>query len=363
MRVALVHPYSWPQVRRGGERYLADLARWLVEAGHEVDVLTGGSGGVREQDGARVVPVPLRVPHRLARHGVTALDTFGASVLPVLARERYDVVHSLVPSGGLAAVATLRPSVYTVLGHPSPANPPVRAWSRRLFSTAVRAVRVPVALSRSAADGVEGLTGRRPLELPPGVRTADFAPRLEPRTGPPRLLFPAFAGDPRKRLVGLLRAMPAVLAALPDARLVLGGGGDPSPAFDALEPGLRREVEPVVEDLGEGALGDLPDRYRAATVSVLPSLDEAFGLVLVESLACGTPVVCSRSGGMPEIVTSDVGRVAPPDDPAALAAAVVAAVALAAEPEVPARCSRHARAWDWAAVGPRHELTYARAGA
>ena len=366
MRVAIVHPYSWPAVRRGAERYVHDLATWLTGAGHEVDVLTGRAEGVVEGEGdaGRVVTLPLIAPARLAPHGVSALDTFGISVLPALRRDRYDVVHAMVPSGGLAAAMTLTPSVYTALGHPSPANPPARRWSRALFAAAVRSVRVPAALSESAAAGVEGLTGRRPQVLPPGVHTDRFPPALQPRTGPPRLLFNAFAGDPRKRLKVLLQAMPRVLEELPDARVQLGGGGDPQAELDALEPGVRRVVSDVLDDLGVGTLDDVPDRYRGATVSVLPSVDEAFGLVLVESLACGTPVVCSRSGGMPEIVTdAGVGRVVAPDDPAALARGVVEAVALAAMEETPPRCRTAALPWDWAEVGPQHELTYLRARA
>ena len=361
MRIALLHPYSWPVVRRGGERYLHDLARWLRGRGHDVDVVTGSADGQESEPG--VVRLPLWQPERLAPQGVTPLDTFGLTVLPHLLRHRYDVVHALVPSGGLAAAAVLQPSVYTVLGHPSPANPPARAWSRRLLTSAVRAVRVPAALSASAADGVESLTGRRPVVLPPGVWTREFAPRDAPPAGPTTLLFNGFAGDPRKRLDVLLAAMPAVLEALPDTRLQLGGGGDPGAALDRLDPGLRRVVEAVLDDLGAGELADVPERYRQATVSVLPSVDEAFGLVLVESLACGTPVVCSRSGGMPEIVSDAVGRVAPPDDPRALAAAVVSAVALARAPGSASRCAEHAKAWDWDLVGPVHELAYARARA
>jgi phosphatidylinositol alpha-mannosyltransferase len=366
VRIALLHPFSWPTVRRGGERYLHDLGRWLSERGHDVDIVTGAvDAAPAEHDlgGPRLVRLPLWSPARLAPYGVTPLDTFGATASRHLARERYDVVHALVPSGGLAAVAALQPSVYTVLGHPSPANPPARAWSRALLTRAVKAVRVPAALSRSAADGVEGLTGRRPLVLPPGVRTVDFAAKPAAPAGPPRLLFNGFAGDPRKRLDVLLRALPAVLEVLPDARLALGGGGDAGPALDRLDAGVRRAVVAVLDDLGPGALGDVPTRYRQATVSVLPSVEEAFGLVLVESLACGTPVVCSRSGGMPEIVTDAVGCTAPPDDPARLAAAIVGAVALAADPATPARCAEHARQWDWDRIGPLHELAYARARA
>jgi phosphatidylinositol alpha-mannosyltransferase len=340
VRIALVHPYSWPEVRRGGERYLHDLERWLTDRGHDVDLVTGA------------------VP-RLGRFGATPLDTFGLDALPRLARQRYDVVHALVPSGGLAAAALLQPSVYSVLGHPSLVNPPSPHWRRRLMTRAVRTVRVATVLSRSAADGLEGLTGRRPLVVPPGVRTADFAPKEGPVTGPPRLLFNAFAGDPRKRLGVLLAALPAVLEQHPGTRLALGGGGDLQPVLDALEPGVRRAVEPVLDDLGTGDLADVPARYREATVSVLPSVDEAFGLVLAESLACGTPVVCTGSGGPAEIVTDPlVGCVAEPDDARSLAQQVISALALAADPATVERCAAHARRWDWDVVGPLHESAY-----
>jgi phosphatidylinositol alpha-mannosyltransferase len=362
VRIALLHPYSWPTVRRGGERYLHDLGRWLHERGHQVDIVTGRNDADQAiSDGPRLVQLPLLEATRLARHGVSPLDTFGASALPHLLRHRYDVVHALVPSAGLAASAAGLPAVYTALGHPSRSNLPARRWSRALFGRAVHGVRVPAALSASAARGVEELTGRRPLVLPPGVWTEEFEPSWARPVGPPRLLFNAFATDQRKRLHVLLAALPAVLEALPEARLQLGGGGDPGEALARLDPGVRRVVEDVLDDLGTGTLADVPRRFRDATVSVLPSVDEAFGLVLVESLACGTPVVCSDSGGMPEIVDDTVGRVAAPDDPASLARAVVSAVALADEPGTAERCVARAKHWDWSQIGPMHELAYAKA--
>jgi glycosyltransferase involved in cell wall biosynthesis len=117
----------------------------------------------------------------------------------------------------------------------------------------------------------------------------------------------------------------------------------------------------AVDDLGPGR-EELPARYRGATVTVLPSVHEAFGIVLVESLASGTPVVCSDDGGMVEIVDRPaIGRVAPPRDPDRLAAAVIEAIDLANEPATPPACAEHARRWDWAtAVGPAHEEVYAR---
>jgi glycosyltransferase involved in cell wall biosynthesis len=93
---------------------------------------------------------------------------------------------------------------------------------------------------------------------------------------------------------------------------------------------------------------------------VLPSGWEAFGLVLVESLASGTPVVSTDAGGMREIVTDPaVGRLVPHRDHEALAAAIAQVAALAADPATPARCAAHARRWGWTeAVGPAHEALY-----
>jgi phosphatidylinositol alpha-mannosyltransferase len=364
MRVALVHPYTWPGVRRGAERYLHDLSRWLHDRGHEVDVVTGPTEPHPDLPvGPRLVPLQVRVPTRLRQYDVTALDTFGASALPYLLRHRYDVVHSLVPSGGLAAALALQPSVYSVLGHPSPANPPRHGWSRQLLIRGIRAVRLPAALSASAADGVAALTGRRPVVLSPGVRLTDFPVKQPGPRRPPVLLFNGYAGDPRKRLVVLLAALPALLEEHPDLRLQLGGGGDPSEALDQLDAGVREVVLPVLDDLGPGVVGDVPGRYQGATVSVLPSVDEAFGLVLVESLASGTPVVCSRSGGMPEIVTPEVGRVVAPDSAASLADGIRVALELAIDPRTPERCAERAALWGWDVVGPLHELAYARARA
>ena len=108
----------------------------------------------------------------------------------------------------------------------------------------------------------------------------------------------------------------------------------------------------------------MPARYRAASVTLLPSVDEAFGMVLVESLATGTPVVCTPSGGMPEIVDgADVGYVAD-RTPEALANAIERALLLARQDGTPARCLAHSRRWEWeASVGPAHLKVYQRLAA
>lgn len=357
-RVALVHPFSWPNVRRGGERYLHDLAGYLTAHGTSVDIVTGGAPGVQQTPDGRVVR--LRQLRRLAVRGLSPTDTFGASALPWLLRNRYDVVHALTPTAALAAIGSGQRTIYTVLGHPTATSLRQRKHDARLFRAAVRRAAGSLALSASAASSVEMLTGTRPRVVPPGVRTDDFPLRDEPRTGPPRVLFPADADDPRKCLDVLLAAFAIVLDRHPDARLVLGGGGGTVNAFATLPPATHDRVRAATDDIGSGDLSDVPARYSAATVTVLPSVDEAFGLVLVESLATGTPVVATNAGGPAEIVTDErVGRLARPRDPQSFADAICAVIETAASPATPAACARHARDWDWEqSIGPLHESVY-----
>jgi glycosyltransferase involved in cell wall biosynthesis len=104
----------------------------------------------------------------------------------------------------------------------------------------------------------------------------------------------------------------------------------------------------------------MPARYRDATITVLPAAQEAFGLVLAESLACGTPVVGSSEGGISEVIARpEVGRTAPYGDHVGLAHALDEVIDLAADPATPDRCARHARRWGWKEViGPAHENVY-----
>ncbi|HET6793744.1 MAG TPA: glycosyltransferase, partial [Acidimicrobiales bacterium] len=127
--------------------------------------------------------------------------------------------------------------------------------------------------------------------------------------------------------------------------------------------GDQAEAARAVTEQGPVALPEeMPDRYRSATVTVLPSWEEAFGLVLAESLACGTPAVCTTEGGMTEVVDSpEVGRTAPFGDVDALARALDEATELAARPGTAAACAGHARRWGWVeAVGPAHLALYER---
>jgi phosphatidyl-myo-inositol alpha-mannosyltransferase len=361
MRIALVHPHSWPEVRRGGERYLYDLAWYLTGAGHTVEVITGTDAepATAGEGGATVRKHRHITPPRLEARGISRDETFALRAFPALMRRRYDIVHAMTPTAAIAARLTGHRVVFTVLGHPNATHLARHARDRRLFATALRLATVPAALSRASADACASLLGRQAVVLPPGLRTDRFPAELRARTGPARVLFSAHAGDRRKGVQHALGALGMLLERRPDARLLLSGAGDPDWAFELLGDGAA-PVAAATDRLGAGRIEDVPATYRDATVTVLPSAEEAFGLALVESLASGTPAVCSDSGGMPEILDDPcVGAVVPLGDVPALAAALDRVIDLAADPATPARCAAHARRFDWlTSVGPQHEAIY-----
>jgi len=368
VRIALVHPYSFPEVLRGAERYLDDLSRYLAGQGHKVTIITGAPRGsadntetARRSDARDGVMVERRRRFGggpAGRFGVTEVETFGASVLGVLARLRPDVVHALTPTTALAGVLVRRPTLYTVLGHPDSSQLPPQAVPRHAFSLAVRHATATATFSRASADALAESIGRRAIVLPPGVHLDRFPANLEPRTGPPTILFSATLVDDRKRVELAVAGFARLLEIHPHARLALSGQGDPAKAL-ATATACGDHVAAALDVLGPGGPEEMPARYRAATVTVLPAQHEAFGIVLIESLASGTPAVCTPEGGMPELVGDTVGCIAESATAEALEQALCRAIDLAADPTTPARCVERAARWDWErVVGPKHESVY-----
>ena len=134
--------------------------------------------------------------------------------------------------------------------------------------------------------------------------------------------------DPRKGIETLVRACAQLKASPANVRLVIVGGSD-STQPDGEE---RQRIERIVQELGlsnqttfAGRVGHdlLPLYYTAADVCVIPSHYEPFGLVAIESMACGTPVVASAVGGLKfSIVSEETGLLVPPQDTDAFAEAI-----------------------------------------
>ena len=127
-----------------------------------------------------------------------------------------------------------------------------------------------------------------------------------------------------KNILGLLKAMPAVVAAHPHVHLAIVGGTSGKGFWDNVDE-LKRFVADHPPLAGNvcftGYISDaaLVELLNAAYALVFPSLWEGFGLPAVEAMACGVPVLASRRGSVPEIVGA-AGLYFEPDDPSAIAA-------------------------------------------
>jgi N-acetyl-alpha-D-glucosaminyl L-malate synthase BshA len=126
----------------------------------------------------------------------------------------------------------------------------------------------------------------------------------------------------RKGVHTLLEALAQVRAALGEYRLVLVGEGPEQADLAALAAELG--ITAAVEFAGFLAQDQVAAWMRRARLFVLPSTEEGQGVVLLEALASGTPVVASRVGGIPEVLAEGTGCLVPPDDARALAAQIVA---------------------------------------
>jgi glycosyltransferase involved in cell wall biosynthesis len=118
--------------------------------------------------------------------------------------------------------------------------------------------------------------------------------------------------SPRKNVTGLLQAWRRISSEFPDIWLVMAGSGGAN--FPALLHGAESER---VEFCGYVPEADLPGLYAGAMLLVLPSLQEGFGLPILEAMACGTPVLASDGGALPETM-GNAGMIFALSDPGGL---------------------------------------------
>lgn len=348
MRIAITHPYSWPEVRRGAERMIVETARSLAGRHHDVTVYTTGRP---EIPGARCV-----VLRPVGRDPFLRELAFGGGVARHLLTGRFDAVHCMMPFDAAAAVATRSVGghrvVYEELGIPDRSYWATRR-DGRVRRWLVDRVDVYGCMSRYAADALQTQFGRRGEIIPGGVRLDQFRPG--PRRPEPTILFSGALTEPRKGLAVLLEAFALLRAERGDLRLWLSGPGDPSDLLAALPPQVRDGVEqlPVGDPEGQS------ERYSAAWVTALPSTWDSFGLVLIESLAAGTPIVVANDAAPPSLVTPRTGAVAEPGDADSLAEALRRGLELAADPATAALCRDYAARFDWdSAIAPLLETLY-----
>jgi phosphatidyl-myo-inositol dimannoside synthase len=338
--------------------YVHDINRHLVRRGHSVTVVTPGDRSLPSSDlfdGVRIVRFPLDLPPdltygRVAQSQVRWLGKFSrlavmarylaAQYRAIMAEAREngaDVVHAhwAIPTGPAAVIAAQRlrvPSVITMHGGDVYVNPeqgydfPTRWYVRPVLHWTLRQAGALTAITEDCRQ--HALRAGAPAENIRLVFNGTDLRRFSPedngggshRFGP-HMIFACRQLFPRKGIRFLLEAGAQLKTQFPDLKIVLAGDGFERPELAKLAAELGIEAD--VTFLGWVPNAELPPYYRSAAVSVIPSLEEGFGIPAAEAMGCEVPVVASDAGGLPEVVENGVtGLVVPRGDSAALAGAI-----------------------------------------
>lgn len=315
MRVGVVLEQALGPVPGGTGRYAREVASALHETAGPGDSVTSWTAWHRDVAAARVagLPAPRRLP--LPRRGLIAAWERGVR-WPV--PRDVDVVHAptlLAPTGvTVPLVVTVHDAVPWT--HPETLTTRGVAWHRRMAERVAARADAVVVPTWAVADALAGHLDLRRVEvIGEGVSgelvvPADADERAR-RLGLPDegFLLTLATLEPRKGLDVLIAALPHGVADLP--LLVVGqpGWGGVDPADLARREGLPADRVRALGRLSDADLATVLDR---ATVLVMPSRAEGFGLPVLEAMAAGTPVVCSDDPALAEVggdavVTAPVG--------------------------------------------------------
>ncbi|HTL46021.1 MAG TPA: glycosyltransferase family 1 protein [Vicinamibacterales bacterium] len=308
--------------RTGVGEYVHQLASALVPLLVPGDELTLFSSSWKDRLSPHAVPgasvVDARVPVRLLNY---AWHRFGFPPVDWLAGH-HDIVQALhpllIPARAAARFVTIHDLDF--LDHPERTRAEIRRDYAALAPAHARRADRVVTVSGYTASEIVRRLGVDPLRIvlcPPGAPA--WTPRHEaPVRGP--ILFMGTL-EARKNVGVLLDAYARLRAATPDAPELLLAGHAPPAAAGWLSRIAAPPLAGYVRHLGYVAGDRRQELYRSASMLVLPSLLEGFGLPVLEAMTIGVPVVVSDRGALPE-VAGDAGQIVAAEDPDALAAAM-----------------------------------------
>ena len=364
MKIAMVSPYdfTWPG---GVTAHVTQLARELGRSGHEVQVLAPHSPSRESQDADLHVPLGRSVP--LPSGGSIARVSLSWWLYPkvraLLRKEQFDVIHLHEPMAPILPLCVLEFSDSVNVGtfHASYArqhlyritHPIIKRWQQRLHGN--------IAVSPAARRYVNNTFPGDYEIIPNGIDfkhfSTDVAPMPQYQDGKINILFVGRL-EKRKGLRYLLEAYGKLKWDLPNIRLIVVGPGNPDKeSYRVMSSQNLQDVEFV----GLVSYDDLPRYYASADIFCSPATGaESFGIVLLEAMSAGKPVVASDIEGFRGVMThGEQGLLVPKKDSNALAEALGM---LARDPELRRKLggngNRLAKEYRWEVVAGRVEAYY-----
>jgi glycosyltransferase involved in cell wall biosynthesis len=323
--------------------FILEAAKAVNGKGHHVRVLTMHNPGSAEHEWIDGIEI-FRIRYLPEKHETLQKDAAGipaawdrgfasrlkllpffialVAALPEKAKG-FDLIHANWSLAGLAAVVTKPfhrlPVITTVQGsdiYKVHDKPIIRSAIRFGLRSCARVI----ALSTDLAKSVEamGIQKEKIVVIPNGINICNFP--MGEQTNRLRQVLYVGSLVPRKGVKTLIEAMAKVHDKFPDAHLLVVGEGDQRTELENL---VRQfQLEGIVFMLGTKSQAEVSILMRESKLFVLPSIEEGQGVVLVEALASGTPCVGSRVGGIPDVITPEVGQIVEAQDVEELACAI-----------------------------------------
>lgn len=341
LNIALVSPYDYAS-QGGVTEHIRQLSNEMRALGHRTKILAPFSTDRAElPDDVYALGAVTPIPANGSIARISLSPDLGRTIKAILRAERFDVIHLHEPLMPAVPWLVLRSSSGPNIGtfHAFGEASRVYSMGRPILRRFYDRLDGRIAVSPSAFEYVSQYYGGEFEIIPNGVDVKRFARQLPPiqwmRDARPTVLFVGRFEEPRKGLRWLLQALPTVEPYFPDLRLVVAGSGDPEDMADWLplrdytrtgrtvyrSPGSALEIEFTGFVSGE----DLPRYYQSCDIYCAPSTGgESFGIVLLEAMAAGIPVLASRIPGYANVLTHGrEGFLAEPKNSASIAAGLI----------------------------------------
>jgi phosphatidylinositol alpha-mannosyltransferase len=331
MNIALVSPYdfSYPG---GVVRHISNLESNFTRMGHVVKIIAPASSPI-DGYGDRFIAIgkPRPIPTSGSYARITISLNLAKQVKTILEKENFDVIHLHEPLAPTLCTTVLRMSRTVNIGtfHATESRPSYR-WSKPLlmngfFKKWFNKLDGRIAVSKPAMDFINKHFPSTYDIIPNGIDLEHFSPNVAPlpqfRDGKINILFVGRI-EKRKGLEYLIKAFKLIKPAYPDCRLIIVGPGKRG----------RKKYEKTVEESGlpdvvfTGSVGydELARYYSTADIFCAPATGhESFGIVLLEAMATGKPVIASDISGYASLISNGVdGLLVPPKQEVPLAQAI-----------------------------------------
>lgn len=362
MKIGIVTPYAYP-MPGGVNDHVGSLYRVLRARGHDVRIITSSHGLQKASEGDIIrVGKGFSVPFNGSMGTITLSPTYLAQMRAILERERFDVLHYHEPFVPFLSLVTLTLSTSVNVGtfHAFGGLSISYEFGKRMLGHYAGKLHGRIAVSPAARHFISRYFPGEYKIVPNGVEPGRYqraVPIARYRDGVPNILFVGRM-EPRKGLIHLLRAFRKLQRDGVRARLLLVGTGPGE--REARRYVLTRQLEGV-EFLGRVPEAQKAQLFKTADIYVSPATGrESFGIVLLEAMSAGAPIICSDIHGYRGVVRRERdGILVEPGNADALAAAIRR---LIDDPALRAQLSRageaRAQLFTWERVGQAVEEYY-----